>query len=150
MSDEKLDFTRKFIIWGNLALLAWVLLAFVGVLFYTPLYSFLYLIVDAIVIYAILRRLGCSSCYKCKACSSGFGRMAGSFFGRGFVKKESVGNRIALIGFTYFLLLPLPAAVLVLSMLRSFSFLKVFVLVCLLAVAAYSLSTWYKRTTVHD
>ena len=149
MSDEKLDFTRKFIIWGNLALLVWVLLAFIGVLFYTPLYSFLYLIVDAIVIYAILRRLGCSSCYKCKDCSSGFGRMAGAFFGRGFVKKESVGNRIGLIGFIYFLLLPLPAAFLVLSMLRSFSFLKVFILVCLLAVAAYSLSTWFKRTTVH-
>ena len=149
MSDEKLDFTRKFIFLGNLALLVWVLFAFIGVLFYTPLYSFLYLIVDAIVIYGILRRLGCSSCYKCKACSSGFGRMAGAFFGRGFVKKESVGNRIGLIGFIYFLLLPLPAAVLVLSMLRSFSFLKVFILVCLLAVAAYSLSTWFKRTTVH-
>jgi hypothetical protein len=149
MSDEKLDFTRKFIFLGNLALLVWALFAFIGVLFYTPLYSFLYLIVDAIVIYGILRRLGCSSCYKCKACSSGFGRMAGAFFGRGFVKKESVGNRIGLIGFIYFLLLPLPAAVLVLSMLRSFSFLKVFILVCLLAVAAYSLSTWFKRTTVH-
>jgi hypothetical protein len=149
MSDEKLEFTRQFVLWGNLALLAWVLLAFVGVYFYTPLYSLLYLIVDAIVIYAILRRLGCRSCYKCKACTSGFGRLAGAFFGRGFIKKESVGNRIVLIGFIYFLLLPIPVAVLVLSMLQSFSFLKVLVLVCVLAVAAYSLSSWSTRTTVH-
>ena len=149
MSDEKIEFTRQFIILGNLALLFWVFLAFFVVLFYAPLYSLLYLIFGAIIIYAILRRLGCSSCYKCKACTSGFGRLAGDFFGKGFIKKESVGNRIGLIGFVYFLLLPLPAALSILSLLQAFSVLKVLVMVCLLAVAAYSLSTWYKCSTVH-
>ena len=149
MSEEKIEFTRQFVLLGNLALLAWVFLAFFVVLFYAPLYSLLYLIFDAIVIYAILRRLGCSSCYKCKACTSGFGRLAGDFFGREFIKKESVGNRIGLVGFAYFLLLPLPAALSVLSLLQALSVLKVLDLVFLLTVAAYSLSTWYKRSTVH-
>ncbi len=49
-------------------------------------------------VYAVLRRIGCSSCYKCKACTSGFGRLAGAFFGKGFVKKESVGNRLGVGG----------------------------------------------------
>jgi hypothetical protein len=149
LSEEKIEFTRQFVLLGNLALLAWVFLAFFVVLFYAPLYSLLYLIFDAIVIYAILRRLGCSSCYKCKACTSGFGRLAGDFFGREFIKKESVGNRIGLVGFAYFLLLPLPAALSVLSLLQALSVLKVLDLVFLLTVAAYSLSTWYKRSTVH-
>jgi len=149
LSEEKVDFTRQLNILGNLGLLVWVLLAFVGVLFYAPLYSLLYLIFVAIVIYAILRRLGCSSCYKCTACTSGFGRLAGAFFGSGFVKKESVGNRIGLVGFVYFLLLPLPVAFLVLSMLQSFSVLKILVLVLLLAIGAYSLGTWSMRSTVH-
>jgi L-lactate permease len=76
--------------------------------------------------------------------------LAGAFFGKGFVKKESVGNRIGLIAFVYFLLLPLPAALLVLSMRQGFSVLKVLVLVCLLATGAYSLITWYMRSTVND
>ncbi len=150
MGEEKVEFTRQLLILGNLALIAWVFLAFFGVLFYTIIYSWLYLILDAIVIYAILRRLGCSSCYKCKTCTSGFGRLAGAFFGRGFVKKESVGNRIGLVGFIYFLLLPLPAALIVLSMLQAFAVLKVIVLVCLLTLGAYSFSTWHKRSTVHS
>ena len=70
----------------------------------------LYLIAVAGIIYAILRRLGCSSCYRCKTCTSGFGRLAGAFFGKGYVKKESVSNRFGIIAFIYFLLCPVPAA----------------------------------------
>ena len=133
---------------GNLGLLAWVFLAFLGVLFYNIIYGWLYLFVLLIIIYGILRRLGCNNCYKCKECTSGFGRLAGAFFGRGFVKKESVGNRIGLIAALYFLLLPFPAALLVFSMPLALSALKVLVLVCLLAIGAYSLTTWFTRSTV--
>jgi hypothetical protein len=148
LSEEQVEFTRKLLILGNVALLAWVSLAFFSVLFYTIIYSWLYIILDAVVIYAIQRRLGCSSCYRCKTCSSGFGRLAGAFFGRGFIKKESVGNRIGLVGFVYFLLLPLPAALLLWSMLQAFTVLKVLILVCVLTLGAYSLTTWYTRSTV--
>ena len=150
LTEEKLEFSRRFNILGNLGLLAWVFLAFFGVLFYSLIYCWLYLIVVAAVIYGILRRIGCRNCYMCKACTIGFGRLSGAFFGKGFVKKESVGRRIGIIAFVYFLLLPLPAGVLVLSMLQGFSVLKVLVLVCLLAICAYSLTTWYTRSTVNS
>ncbi len=147
MTEEKLDFTRGLLVWGNLGLLAWVFLSFFSVLFYNFLYGWLYLVFLAFIIYAVLRRLGCSSCYKCKACTSGFGRLAGAFFGKGFVKKESVGNRLGLVALVYFLLLPLPAVLLSVSLLGVFSYVKVLVLVCLLAVAVYSLTTWFNSST---
>lgn len=149
MTEEKLDFTRRLLVWGNLGLLAWVFLAFFSLLFYNQLYGWLYLLAVAFIVYAVLRRLGCSSCYKCKACTSGFGRLAGVFFGKGSVKRESVGNRIGLVAFVYFLLLPLPAALLSISLLSSFSYVKVLVLVCLLSVAAYSLTTLSNRSTTN-
>jgi hypothetical protein len=80
----------------------------------------------------------------CKSCTSGFGRLAGAFFGRGYVKKESVGNRLGLVTFIYVLLLPVPVAFLGFSLSEPFSFTKVFVLVCLLAVAIYSFLSWRK------
>ena len=147
MAEGKLEFTRKLLVLGNLALLAWVFLAFISVLLYTWLYSWLYLLLLAFIVYAVLRRIGCGSCYQCKTCTSGFGRLAGVFFGRGFVKKASVGNRIGVIAFIYFLLLPLPAALLSISLVNAFSFVKVLVLVCLLAVSVYSLTTWYNSST---
>jgi hypothetical protein len=78
----------------------------------------------------------------CKTCTSGFGRLAGDFFGRGFVKKASVGNRLSIVAFLYVLLLPVPAAFVVLG---GFSVASIAVLGCLLAVSVYSLSTWYNR-----
>lgn len=150
MTEEKLEFTRPLLILGNLGLLAWVFLAFFGILFYNQIYGWLYLLLEAAVIYLILRRLGCSNCYKCKTCTSGFGRLAGVFFGKGCVKKESVGNRLGLIFFVYFLLLPLPSAILFFSIFAAFSFLKVLVVVCLLAIVAYSLTTWSNRSTVYQ
>ena len=83
----------------------------------------------------------------CKVCTSGFGRLAGDFFGRGFVKKESVGNRLGLVVFMYVLLLPVPVALLLLSR-DGFSYVGVFVLVTLLAISGYSLATWFNRTVV--
>ncbi len=131
---------------GNLGLLAWMFLAAFGVMFYHYIAGWLYLLLLAFIIYAVLRRLGCSSCYRCKTCTSGFGRLAGAFFGTGFVKKESVGNRIGLVGLVYVLLVPVPLALVALSLPFGFSYLKVFVLVCILALAAFSFSTWFSRT----
>jgi hypothetical protein len=148
LTEEKLEFTQRLLVLGNLGLLAWVFLAFFGILFYNQIYGWLYLLLEALVVYLILRRLGCSSCYKCKTCTSGFGRLAGAFFGKGYVKKESVGNRLGIIAFVYFMLFPLPAAFLLFSLSQAFSFLKVLVLVCLLAIAIYSLTTWSNRSTV--
>jgi hypothetical protein len=134
---------------GNLGLLTWMFLSFFAILFYNQIYGWAYLLIEAIIIFAILRRLGCNNCYKCKSCTNGFGRPAGAFFGKGYVKKESVGNRLVIIALVYFLLLPLPAAVLFFSLLQAFTLLKVIVLFCLLTVATYSLTTWYNRSTVN-
>ena len=148
MTEEKLEFTRPLLFLGNLGLLAWVFLAFFGILFYNQIYGWAYLLLEVLVVYFILRRLGCSSCYQCKTCTSGFGRLAGSFFGKGYVKKVSVGNKRGVIVFVYFILLPIPTAFLLFSLAQTFSFLKVLVLVCLLAIAIYSLTTWSNRSTV--
>lgn len=142
MEAEKLGFTRRFLVLGNLGLLAWMFLASASVLFFNPVYGWLYLVFLFVMAYAVMRRLGCSSCDMCKACTSGFGRLAGDFFGRGFIKKGSVGNGLFVVALMYVLLLPVPAAFVVLA---GFSFASVLVLCCLLAVSVYSLSTWCNR-----
>ncbi len=145
MSEEKLEFTKPFLIGGNLALLAWVFFAFLGTWFYNQVYGWMLLAFTAALIYMILRRLGCSSCYYCKSCTSGFGRLAGAYFGKGITKKGSVGNRIGLIAFIYLLLAPIPTAFLILSILQTITLIKVVVLICLIALSIYSFTTWLKK-----
>ena len=137
---EKLVFTRRFLVLGNIGLLVWIFLASASVLFFNPVYGWLYLIFLFVMVYAVLRRLGCSSCYTCKVCTSGFGRLAGDFFGRGYLKKGSVGSRLGVVAFMYVLLLPVPVAFVVLSGL---SVVSVLVLGWLLVLSVYSLSSWF-------
>jgi len=146
LSEEKLEFTRPFLIYGNLALLAWIFLAFAALWFYSPLYSWLFLLFTAASVFLILRRLGCSSCYYCKSCTSGMGRLSGAFFGTGYTKKGSVGNRHVVIAFIYFLLAPIPIATLTFYTLQTFDVLRVFVLVGLLIISGYSVATWVARS----
>jgi hypothetical protein len=148
LSEEKLEFSKTLLIGGNLALIAWIFLAFFGVWFYNQIYGWLFLIFTAAIIFMILRRLGCSSCYNCKKCTSGFGRIAGAFFGRGNLKKGSIGNRIGLIVFIYFLLAPVSMAPLSISISQSFSLLKVLTLAGITTISVFSLSTWTKKATV--
>jgi hypothetical protein len=145
LSEEKLEFTKPFLIGGNLALLGWIFLAFFATWLYNQIYGWLILVFTAALIYMILRRLGCSSCYYCKSCTSGFGRLAGVYFGTGYIKKGSAGNRMGLITFIYFLLAPLPTAFLLLSILQTLTLFKAIVLICLIAVTIYSLTTWFKK-----
>ncbi len=142
MSETKLEFSRRLLIGGNLLVLAWILLAFLSVLFYNQWAGWLLFLFDAFMVYAILRRLGCSSCYACKTCTSGFGRIAGAFYGTGTTKVGSVGNRKGLLAFIYVLLFPLPAGLLGASLMQEFTLVKVLVLLCLCAVSAFSLVTW--------
>lgn len=47
LTEEKLDFPRRLLVWGNLGLLSWLFLAFFSVLFYNLLYGWLYLLAVA-------------------------------------------------------------------------------------------------------
>ncbi len=144
MSQDKLESTRPFLILGNVALALWTILATVAVWFYNQTFSYMFLIFAAASIYLILRRLGCNSCAYCTSCTMGFGRLAGAFFGTGHTKTLGVGTRMGIIGFIYFFMAPLPAALLAVSMAQEFTILKVAVLAGLLAITAYSLFTWRK------
>jgi len=145
MSETKLEFSRRLLIGGNLLVLAWTFLAFLAVWFYNEWAGWLLLLFDAFMVYGILRRLGCSSCYACKTCTSGFGRIAGAFYGTEATKTGSVGNRKGLLVFIYVLLFPLPAGLLGASLMQEFTVAKVLVLALLCIVSAYSLATWAKQ-----
>ena len=144
MTEEKLDFSRNLLVFGNLAVLGWILLAFLGLWVYSQIGGLVMLVFNSFLVYGILRRLGCGSCYLCKSCTSGLGRIAGAFFGTGQLKKGSVGNRKGIVAFVYLLLFPVPTAFLSFSLLQEFNVFKVLVLAGLLTISVYSATTWRK------
>jgi len=147
LTEEKLEFTKPLLYLGNLVLLAWVFLAFFAVWFYNQVYGWLFLLFTSAAIFLVLRRLGCRSCYYCKSCTSGFGRLSALFFGNRRLKDPERSYGMTSAVFFYILLCPLPALFLFISVVQAFSILKIFVLVCLLAISAYSAATWHRTNS---
>jgi len=146
LSGPKFDFSRRLVVFGNLTLLGWALMASLSLTLSNPLYACLLLLFTAAIIFLILRRLGCSSCYNCKSCTSGFGRLAGWFFGSR--ENKDLNNKTALVfvAVTYCLLIPIPLAMLSFSLVQEVTALKLLVLSCLLFVSIYSITTWLRRS----
>lgn len=147
MSRDVVSYSRSLLLGGNVVLGVWVFLAFLSAWWYNQTFGYLFGLFAAFSIYVVLRRLGCSSCANCKHCTLGFGKLAGAFFGTGNTKRVSVGTRTGIIAFTYFFMAPLPALLLSISLVEAFTLLKVVVMVCLLALSACSVLTWFLKPT---
>ena len=104
MSDEKYEYTRTQLISGNVALLLWIAVASVTFWFYNPLTFWFFLIFAAFMVFAILRRMGCSTCAYCKSCTMGFGRLSAWFFGKRSNKDTRNKAGLAMVVIIYGLL----------------------------------------------
>jgi hypothetical protein len=146
MSEEKLDFKRSLLVFGNLMLVFWILLGAIASWLYTSLAFWLFLLFAAFMIFGMLRRLGCSSCAYCKSCTSGFGRLSNWFFGKIPAKGRNSKTRLAFIVFIYCLLALVPSVLLTVSIIHVFTTIKIAVLIGILSISLYSIATWRMKT----
>jgi len=133
-------------VFGNLAVILWIVINSLAFWLYNQVAGWLFLVAAIIGIYGVLKFLGClRPCHQCKKCTFGLGRISALFFGKRSLKdpKESYGMASAV--FFYVLLGPFPAAFLLISTVQTFAVLKIVVLLCLLVISLYSGLTW--RTT---
>jgi hypothetical protein len=125
------------LILGNLGIALWIVISAVACWFFNPILGWLFLVSAFVLVFAILRRLGCSSCYYCKSCTMGFGKLSDLFFGRGYMAgvKSSTGLKVV---FVYGLLGLIPIGFLAVSIMQAFTAPKIAVLVFLLLLLIYS------------
>src|SRR3990170_1101261 len=95
-------------------------------------------------VYLLLRRLGCNTCAYCKTCTMGFGRLGAWFFGKHELKDLKNKTALAFVGLIYCLLSPISIGFLTVSLIHEFAVSKIVVLLFLLTISFYSLTTWRK------
>ncbi|MGD0643849.1 MAG: hypothetical protein ABSA75_02980 [Candidatus Bathyarchaeia archaeon] len=144
--SETIEFPKTFTVFGNLAVVLWIVIGSMGFWLVNQVAGWLFLVFALIGVYGVLKFLGClRPCYQCKKCTFGLGRISALYFGKRTFKdpKESYGMTSAV--FFYTLLGPFPAAFLLISTVQAFEALKTVVLLFLLTISFYSGLTW--RTT---
>jgi len=123
----------------------WIVLGTSACFFLNSTIALIYLLFAIAMVYVVLRKLVCTHCYYYdKWCSMGGGKLSALFF----EKKEegfegSAGIKVAPATYGFLTLIPLLC--LIASLLNSFSYEKIAVLILLLAISAYSGTIGRKR-----
>ncbi|MCW4044755.1 MAG: hypothetical protein NWE94_04470 [Candidatus Bathyarchaeota archaeon] len=137
ISAESKEYSRNLLVFGNLAIALWIVLGAVACWSFSSLVGWLFLVSALVAVFGILRKLGCNSCYYCKSCTMGFGKLADLFFGEGYMAGVKSSRLLKLV-FVYGLLGIVPTVFLAVSIMQELVAFKIAVLVPLLLLIVYS------------
>jgi len=132
---EKVQATKTQLLGGNLLALVWMLLGTFGCWLINPLYGWLFLGFSAFVIYGIIRRMTCNSCYYCKSCTKGMTKLSLLFLGANHIPGLSKSSIVAMTIIVYVVLTLIPSGLLAASIMAEYSLLKMLALAGIAAVS---------------
>lgn len=131
------EYSKSELIFGNIAIVMWILLgAFSCWLFY-PLSAIGFFALISFLVFFELGKHGCQTCYYCKTCTIGIGKLPELFFakaGTANVNKKAMN----LFPFVYLLLSLVPLVFYAVSIIQAMSALKIMALALLLSISLYS------------
>jgi len=137
ISKDVKEHSKSLLVLGNLAIALWIVVSAIACWFFNPLLGWFFLVSAFVMVFVILRRLGCNSCYYCKSCTMGFGKLADLFFGSGYMAGVNSSVRLKIV-FVYGLLGLVPMVFLAVSIMQEFAISKIGVLAFLLFLLLYS------------
>jgi hypothetical protein len=131
------EYSKFELIFGNLAIILWIVSGAMSFWFFYPLVAIVFFISAAFLVFYELGKHGCSTCYYCKTCTIGMGKLPELFFAKGGT--ANVNKRaMKQFPFIYLLLSLVPLVFLVISILETFTIFKIAVLILLLIFSIYS------------
>ncbi len=141
MTETARRYTREYsnteLIFGNLAIILWIGLGALSCAIFYPLTAFLFFGVAAFLVFYELGKHGCVTCYYCKTCTVGMGKLPDLFF-----KKDGTANvnrkALRLFPFVYVLLSLVPIGLVVLSIIQEMTLYNTVLLATLLLFSLIS------------
>jgi hypothetical protein len=131
------DYSKSELIFGNGAIVLWIGLGALCCAIFIPLAALLFFAATAFLVFYELGKHGCVTCYYCKTCTVGMGKLSELFFrkaGTANVNKRALKLFLPV----YLLLSALPLILLVISIFQEITIYKVTLLSSVLAFSLYT------------
>jgi hypothetical protein len=131
------EYSKSELYLGNLRNILGIALGALSCDLFYPLAALGFFALVVFLIFFELGKHGCVTCYYCKSCTVGMGKLPELFFRKGGT--ANVNRRaLKLFPFVYLLLSALPAALLIVSLFQGMSLYKVALLAAVLAFSVYT------------
>ena len=131
------NYSKSELIFGNLLIVLWILLGAYSCWLLYPLSGIVFFALASFLVFFELGKHGCQTCYYCKTCTIGMGKLPELFFrkaGTANVNKKAM----KLFPFVYLLLSLVPIVLYVISLVQIITVLKIATLALLLMFSIYS------------
>jgi len=127
---DKIEYSTPNLLLGNFVIIVWILIGSAGCWLLNPFGALGFFAISSFLVYYELGKKGCLSCFLCKTCTIGFGKLFDVFFTkRGYENMNRKARK--LFPFVYLLLTIVPIALTAISLSMSVSIFKVFLLLAL-------------------
>jgi hypothetical protein len=131
------EYSKFELIFGNLAIILWIVLGVISIWIFYPLVAIVFFVSASFLVFYELGKHGCTTCYYCKTCTIGIGKLPELFFTKGGT--ANVNKRaMKQFPFVYLLLSLVPIVFIVISLLDTITIFKITVLILLLIFSVYS------------
>ena len=131
------DYSVSELVFGNLAIILWIGLGAFASLLFSWLAALVFFGLVAFLIFYEIGKHGCVTCYYCKTCTIGMGKLPELFF-----KKSGTANvnrrALQLFPLTFLLLSALPMTLIVISLFQEMVVYKVALLAAILVFSVYT------------
>jgi hypothetical protein len=136
---EKRDYTTSELFLGNAVVITWIMLGTVACSLFNIFIGLAFFTLSAFLVYYQLGKKGCLSCFYCKTCTIGFGKLFEVFFSKRGT--ENLNRKaLKLFPYVYLLLAVVPIAFVLVSGLltQQFSALQLGLVAAILLVSLIS------------
>lgn len=136
---NKREYTKSQLIFGNLAVAAWILLGAASCWLYSPVAALGFVALASFLVFYKLGKKGCVNCFWCKTCTIGMGKLPYLFYTKTSIEDLNINRKaLKLFPYVFLLLSVVPIAITAFSIVQSFS---VYSVVLLAVLAALSILT---------
>ena len=137
LARHRKGYSKSELFFGNLAIILWICLGALSCALFYPLAGVVFFGLAAFLIFYELGKHGCVTCYYCKTCTIGIGKLPELFFRR--AGTANVNRRaLTLFPFVYLLLSALPITLVVISFFQETAVYKVGLLAAVFAFSVYT------------
>ena len=124
---KKREYTKTELVFGNFAITAWILLGTAACWLIFSFGAIIFLALAGFLVFYELGKKGCVSCFLCKTCTIGMGKLPELFFTKNTIDNLNINRKaLKLFPFVYVLLSVVPIAIAAVSVIRAFIRLQFF------------------------
>ena len=131
---KKREYTKTELVFGNFAITAWILLGTAACWLIFSFGAIIFLALAGFLVFYELGKKGCVSCFLCKTCTIGMGKLPELFFTKNTIDNLNINRKaLKLFPFVFVLLSVVPIAIAAVSVIQHSSIYSFSLLAALIA-----------------